>query len=735
MIMRLITALLITLSLSFISNLTNAEDRAEIGVVAALQGEATLSFEGQRLTATVGDKLYLGDTVITSPNSKMQIMLRDLTTLTIAADSELVVDEFIYDPGVTRNLTSKLVKGVVKLSSPRMTLKGLSSRKLALPNATVSIRGTQFLAKVDERDDIVVLFNGLISVENQKFTREIAKPNFGVNISNEGTIGEPEFIDENQLANILEAFDVAPASETSSAETADGESNEEEADEENNTQSGNASTEGDSESEAQEEQETDSDDSTTDEEDSTAADSSDGTSDEGASDTQATQTAASQDAAPTNIAGAPSSSSLNALTLAPALTAPVAPVEVSLSIEAIDAQVTQELNEVLQTVALAVVETQVEEDTGPVDSDGDGVVDDEDAFPNDASETLDTDGDGIGNNADSDDDGDGVADTNDPNPLVNDTTDTDSDGTLDIVDTDDDGDGVADSTDAFPLDSTETVDTDGDGIGNNADSDDDGDGVADTLDPNPLTVDTLDTDGDGTLDIVDTDDDGDGVPDSSDAFPLDNTESADSDGDGTGDNSDTLDNTRIVKAPDTSPSSSGWTSSSWNDLASEIGTGTATFTATSQAASHVSGSNCTGCSAVVDTTLTIDFSDMDRNYTAVTTFTKPNFNPETFTTSSGDIPLGQYSLSSGTLVNVNRHNDLDSLYMQETPITFTSTSDPSTQITADMSTQFYYEGYQSDTSDISSTTLGVRGYTKIIYDDANSGIDQLNPPHYSMDPQ
>ena len=36
MIMRLITALLITLSLSFISNLTNAEDRAEIGVVAAL---------------------------------------------------------------------------------------------------------------------------------------------------------------------------------------------------------------------------------------------------------------------------------------------------------------------------------------------------------------------------------------------------------------------------------------------------------------------------------------------------------------------------------------------------------------------------------------------------------------------------------------------------------------------------------------------------------------------------
>jgi len=47
---------------------------------------------------------------------------------------------------------------------------------------------------------------------------------------------------------------------------------------------------------------------------------------------------------------------------------------------------------------------------GPVDSDGDGVPDNEDAFPNDPNESVDTDGDGIGNNADSDDDGDTMPD-------------------------------------------------------------------------------------------------------------------------------------------------------------------------------------------------------------------------------------------------------------------------------------------------------------------------------------
>ena len=44
------------------------------------------------------------------------------------------------------------------------------------------------------------------------------------------------------------------------------------------------------------------------------------------------------------------------------------------------------------------------------DNDGDGVINGEDAFPMDAFETIDTDGDGIGNNADLDDDDDGFTD-------------------------------------------------------------------------------------------------------------------------------------------------------------------------------------------------------------------------------------------------------------------------------------------------------------------------------------
>ncbi|ABM02115.1 PKD domain containing protein [Psychromonas ingrahamii 37] len=63
-----------------------------------------------------------------------------------------------------------------------------------------------------------------------------------------------------------------------------------------------------------------------------------------------------------------------------------------------------------------------------VDDDNDGALDTEDAFPLDAAESVDTDGDLIGNNTDTDDDGDLIEDTSDTCPLnsglssVNDST-------------------------------------------------------------------------------------------------------------------------------------------------------------------------------------------------------------------------------------------------------------------------------------------------------------------------
>ena len=94
------------------------------------------------------------------------------------------------------------------------------------------------------------------------------------------------------------------------------------------------------------------------------------------------------------------------------------------------------------------------------DDDNDGYLDWDDAFSLDAEEWLDTDSDGVGNNADGDDDGDSWSDTEEEDCLTESLnvssvpTDTDLDGLCNVVDDDDDNDGWDDVMDIRPLDPT-----------------------------------------------------------------------------------------------------------------------------------------------------------------------------------------------------------------------------------------------------------------------------------------
>tara|TARA_Y100000588_G_scaffold395211_1_gene521347 strand:+ start:5371 stop:8790 length:3420 start_codon:yes stop_codon:yes gene_type:complete len=79
-----------------------------------------------------------------------------------------------------------------------------------------------------------------------------------------------------------------------------------------------------------------------------------------------------------------------------------------------------------------------------LDSDGDGISDDNDIFPDNPLESKDSDGDGVGDNSDAF-----------PNNA--------------LESKDSDGDGVGDNSDVFPLNASENSDSDGDGKGDNSD--------------------------------------------------------------------------------------------------------------------------------------------------------------------------------------------------------------------------------------------------------------------------
>lgn len=180
------------------------------------------------------------------------------------------------------------------------------------------------------------------------------------------------------------------------------------------------------------------------------------------------------------------------------------------------------------------------------DTDGDGYMDDVDAFVNDSTQWSDYDGDGYGDN---------------PNGTSPDIFPYDQTQWSDL-----DGDGFGDNPngvnpDDFPFDSTQWRDTDGDGYGDNTN------GTAGDLYPTDSSQ-WADSDGDGYGDNdwgnngdafpgdatqwSDADDDGFGDNPSGnnpDAFPNDGTQWADSDGDGYGDNQQGNDPDRYPSDP------------------------------------------------------------------------------------------------------------------------------------------------------------------------------------------
>lgn len=187
-------------------------------------------------------------------------------------------------------------------------------------------------------------------------------------------------------------------------------------------------------------------------------------------------------------------------------------------------------------------------DNADPDDDNDGVPDFWDAFRLRSSEQFDIDFDSLGNIEDPDADNDGVPDVWDDIFWKAGGFDIDHDLLPSESDPDFDGDNVVNEADAFPYDSTESVDTDGDKVGNNADHDDDNDGVPDVWDDYPLDRNYYyDSDGDGYANEIDAfpydatewvDSDNDGYGDNKDAFPNNPNEWSDTDSDGLGDNSD-----------------------------------------------------------------------------------------------------------------------------------------------------------------------------------------------------
>lgn len=144
----LIPCLLLTLLLPALAR----GEESPIGKTKTGQGEVMVVRSGRAIPLTIGATLYQNDIIRTGANSSVGIIFEDNTILSLGPESEIVIDAYVFAPEkgmlamITRMLrgTAAYLTGIIGRQSPESVI-------FRTPDATIGVRGTQFLVQVADR--------------------------------------------------------------------------------------------------------------------------------------------------------------------------------------------------------------------------------------------------------------------------------------------------------------------------------------------------------------------------------------------------------------------------------------------------------------------------------------------------------------------------------------------------------------------------------------------------------
>ena len=123
-----------------------ASDKKFIGRVKIAEGDVFVISDGISARATPGTLIKATDTLITGSSGSIGITLADDTRISLGPTSGLELKEFEFEPLAGKHLfTGRLERG-------SMLYESHWAGKLAsveTPNATIGIRGTRFLLRVE----------------------------------------------------------------------------------------------------------------------------------------------------------------------------------------------------------------------------------------------------------------------------------------------------------------------------------------------------------------------------------------------------------------------------------------------------------------------------------------------------------------------------------------------------------------------------------------------------------
>ena len=194
---------------AFISLTNKSFSNEFIGVIGAAIG----NIDNQKNEKLInGSKIFYGDTIIVSSKSNAQILFLDETVMTLGENTELTIDDFIYDPKSNDgNFVTNIKSGIVKTISGKISEKNPDNLEIKIPNGSLGVRGTEFLVSSNDKKESTILLlgpgpenklgmePGNVQVTDGTNVTNITNPGFQAMITNVVSIASPtspDFIEQ-----------------------------------------------------------------------------------------------------------------------------------------------------------------------------------------------------------------------------------------------------------------------------------------------------------------------------------------------------------------------------------------------------------------------------------------------------------------------------------------------------------------------------------------------------------
>src|SRR5262249_7662675 len=144
-------------------------------------GAVNPQVQGGDRVLQVGSGIIFRERIITSTSGSTQVLFIDKTTLNVGPNSNILIDEFIYNPKTSSGrMTVTLTKGVMRMVGGNVS--HTEGATIKTPIATIGVRGGVATVKHDGKRTQAINHFGRLTVTSRGGSETITRAGYGVSV-------------------------------------------------------------------------------------------------------------------------------------------------------------------------------------------------------------------------------------------------------------------------------------------------------------------------------------------------------------------------------------------------------------------------------------------------------------------------------------------------------------------------------------------------------------------------